>query len=101
MDLSRHFGIYFSVSPYYNAPSGAGVVAAGTTFWVCHLDSSCPGSPTPQTTSLALQQITLNLVKAFAVPRAGALHPSVATPFLSAAQLAKQLPIGGAGVIRD
>jgi len=86
---------------YYNAPSGAGVVAAGTTFWVCHLDSSCPGSPTPQTTSLALQQITLNLVKAFAVPRAGALHPSVATPFLSAAQLAKQLPIGGAGVIRD
>jgi hypothetical protein len=77
---------------YYDAPSGAGVFAAGTTYWVCGLDSTCPGSPTPPATSRALQRITLNLVNAFAVPRAGRLHPSVATPYVSAAQLARQLP---------
>jgi len=48
---------------------------------------------TPQASSLTLQHITLNLVTAFAVPRAGALHPSVATPHLSAAQPAKELPV--------
>jgi hypothetical protein len=77
---------------YYNAPSGAGIFAAGTTYWVCGLASACPGSPTPAATSLALQRITLNLINAFAVPRAGALHPSVSTPYLSPAQLAKALP---------
>lgn len=77
---------------YYNAPSGAGIFAAGTTYWVCGLASACPGSPTPASTSLALQRITLNLLNAFAVPRAGALHPSVPTPYLSPAQLAKALP---------
>jgi len=77
---------------YYNAPSGAGIFAAGTTHWVCGLESTCPGSPTPRTTSLAIQRITLNLVHAFAVPRAGRLHPSVATAYVSPAQLARQLP---------
>ena len=81
---------------YYSAPSGAGVFAAGTTYWVCGLDSTCPNSATPQATSVALQQITLNLLTAFAIPKAGRLHPSVATPYMTAAQLAKQLPVGGA-----
>jgi len=43
-----------------------------TTYWLCELDSTCLGASTPHTTSIALQQITLNLVRAFAVPaRAG------------------------------
>jgi hypothetical protein len=82
---------------YYDAPSGAGVFAAGTTYWVCELDSTCPGAPTPPATSVALQRITLNLVRAFAVPRAGRLHPSVPTLYESPARLAKRLPVGGAG----
>lgn len=86
---------------YYDAPSGAGVFAAGTTYWVCNLDSTCPQAPTPPATSLAVQRITLNLVRTFAVPRAGRLNPSVPTPYLSAAQLAARLPVGGAGAGGD
>jgi hypothetical protein len=82
---------------YYTSPSGAGVFAAGTTYWVCDLDSTCPDNATPQATSVAIQRITLNLLKAFAVAGAGRLHPSVGTPYESAAQLANQLPLGGAG----
>jgi hypothetical protein len=82
---------------YYSAPSGAGVFAAGTTYWVCHLDSTCPIEATPVATSAAIQAITLNLLKAFAVVGAGQLHPSVGTPYESAAQLASQLPLGGPG----
>ena len=79
---------------YYDAPSGAGVFAAGTTYWVCALDSTCPVGATPPATSVAIQQITLNLIRAFAVARAGQLHPSIATPYLSPTQLASQLPLG-------
>ena len=86
---------------YYDAPGGAGVFAAGTTYWTCNLDSTCPEGPTPPATSLAVQRITLNLVRAFAVPRAGRLNPSVPTPYLSAAQLARRLPVGGGGAAGD
>jgi len=86
---------------YYDAPGGAGVFAAGTTYWTCNLDSTCPEGPTPPATSLAVQRITLNLVRAFAVPRAGRLNPSVPTPYLSAAQLARRLPVGGGGAGGD
>jgi len=77
---------------YYSAPSGAGIFAAGTTYWVCGLDSTCPIEATPHATSAAIQRITLNLLKTFSVARAGRLHPSVGTPYESAAQLASQLP---------
>jgi hypothetical protein len=80
---------------YYSAPSGAGVFAAGTTYWICGLDSTCPLGPTPRATSVALQRITLNLLNALAVPRAGRLHPSVGTPYVSPARLARTLPVGG------
>ncbi len=86
---------------YYDAPGGAGVFAAGTTIWDCNLDSTCSEGPTPQDTSLAVQRLTLNLLRAFAVPRAGRLHPSVPTPYLSGAQLAKRLPLGGGGASGD
>ncbi|MEP7035066.1 MAG: N,N-dimethylformamidase beta subunit family domain-containing protein [Dermatophilaceae bacterium] len=83
---------------YYTAPSGAGVFAAGTTYWVCNLDSTCPDNATPPATSVAIQRITLNLVTAFAVARAGRLHPSVGTAYESAAQLATRLPLGNPAV---
>ena len=86
---------------YYTAPGGAGVFAAGTTYWLCGLDSSCQAGATPHATSVALEQITLNLVKTFAVPRAGRLHPSVSTPYESPARLARRLPVGGSGVSGD
>jgi hypothetical protein len=82
---------------YYDARSGAGVFAAGTTYWVCNLDSSCPLGPTPRATSLAIQRITLNLITAFAVPRAGRINPSVGTPYVSPVELARTLPMGGGG----
>jgi hypothetical protein len=82
---------------FYDAPSGAGVFAAGTTYWLCGIESTCPRTSTPHATSVALEKITLNLIKAFAVPRAGRLNPSVATPYESPVQLAKRLPVGGAG----
>ena len=41
--------------------------AAGTTFRVCELDTTCPNNATPQTTSVAIQRIILNLLKTFAV----------------------------------
>ncbi|HEY8821104.1 MAG TPA: N,N-dimethylformamidase beta subunit family domain-containing protein [Dermatophilaceae bacterium] len=85
-----------ATAAYYSAPSGAGVFAAGTTLWVCGLDATCPSNATPQATSVAIQQITLNLFTAFGVPRAGRLHPSVATPYVSSVQLATLLPVGGA-----
>lgn len=79
---------------YYSAPSGAGVFAAGTTYWSCDLDSTCPRWETPQRTSAALQQITLNLIRAFAHVRAGRLHPSTSTPYQPASVLAATLPLG-------
>lgn len=82
---------------YYSAPSGAGVFSAGTTYWACNLDSTCPLGPTPRATSVAVQRITRNLVTAFGVPRAGRLHPSVGTPYLSPVKLSRTLPVGGAG----
>jgi len=82
---------------YYSAASGAGIFAAGTTYWVCHLDSTCPIEATPVATGAAIQRITLNLLKAFSVAGAGRLYPSVGTPYESAAQLASQLPPGGPG----
>ncbi len=80
---------------YYSAPSGAGVFDAGTTYWACGLDSSCPAWQAPAGTSAALQRLTLNLLQAFAVPRAGRRHPSTATAYQSPSRLAERLPMGG------
>ncbi|HEX8972674.1 N,N-dimethylformamidase beta subunit family domain-containing protein, partial [Oryzihumus sp.] len=66
---------------YHSAASGAGVFAAGTTYWSCDLDATCPNGPVPAATVAALDRITLNLLTAFATPRAGARHPSVATAY--------------------
>jgi hypothetical protein len=64
---------------YYSAPSGAGVFNAGTTEWLCGIDDTCPGPSRPAVTRRALDALTLNVLRAFATPRAGRAHPSVAT----------------------
>lgn len=66
---------------YYSAPSGAGVFNAGTTEWLCGIDNTCPGTSRPAVTRRALDAITLNVLRAFATPRAGVAHPSIATPW--------------------
>ena len=65
---------------YYSAPSGAGVFAAGTTYWVCDLNGSCPQFTTPSSTLAAVDMITTRLLRTFAQPRAGRTDPSVPSP---------------------
>jgi hypothetical protein len=65
---------------YYSAPGGAGVFNAGTTEWLCGIDDTCPGPSRPAVTRRALEALTLNVLRAFATPRAGLAHPSVVTP---------------------
>ncbi|GAA1233663.1 N,N-dimethylformamidase beta subunit family domain-containing protein [Oryzihumus leptocrescens] len=70
-----------ATAAYHSAASGAGVFAAGSTYWSCDLDATCPNGPVPAPTVAALDRITTNLLTAFAAPRAGARHPSVATAY--------------------
>jgi hypothetical protein len=58
---------------YYSAPSGAGVFASGTIWWVCALDAvycSRPGN------IHAVQTATRNVLAVFAQGPAGGSHPS-------------------------
>jgi len=57
---------------YHAAPSGAGVFDAGTTYWLCGTQASCPTQPTPPATQQVLTRLTVNLLTAFAVPQFGA-----------------------------
>jgi hypothetical protein len=61
---------------YHAAPSGAGVFNAGTTIWLCAIEDRCfTGSVSTQVRH-ALDQLTVNLLVAFATPKAGLAHPS-------------------------
>jgi hypothetical protein len=60
---------------YYSAPSGAGVFASGTIWWISHLIAPC-GKAVP-CASTALVGITRNLLAAFGAGPAGLVHPSV------------------------
>ncbi|MFN8080766.1 MAG: DUF6605 domain-containing protein [Kineosporiaceae bacterium] len=72
---------------YYSAPSGAGVFDAGSTYWACHVDNTCPAQPIGPATWRVVDRITLNVVQAFAQPRAGARYPSVSHPAVPAETL--------------
>ncbi|WP_412735307.1 N,N-dimethylformamidase beta subunit family domain-containing protein [Krasilnikovia sp. MM14-A1259] len=66
---------------YYTAPSGAGVFAAGTLGWVCHLyGTTCAysGVTYPKTRAMFVAT-TINLVEAMAQQPLGASHPSKAS----------------------
>ncbi|HEU5004411.1 MAG TPA: N,N-dimethylformamidase beta subunit family domain-containing protein [Actinomycetota bacterium] len=60
---------------YYAAPSGAGVLATGTTGWVCELTASCVQDPRTHPDPRILQA-TKNLLIAFGSGPAGEAYPS-------------------------
>lgn len=66
-----------AATAYHTTPSGAGVFAAGTIWWVCALDaeycSTTANTPTIRTA-------TSNVLRAFAHEPAGRTHPSAQTP---------------------
>ncbi|MFN8080765.1 MAG: DUF6605 domain-containing protein [Kineosporiaceae bacterium] len=70
---------------YYSTPSGAGVFAAGTTYWACHVDDSCPLQTVGPRTQRLVDTVTLTVLQAFAQQRAGLTHPAVPHPAVSAA----------------
>jgi hypothetical protein len=59
---------------YYSAPSGAGVFATGTIFWISKLMAPGPGSPN----NPIVMQITKNVLAAFGEGPAGGKYPSTA-----------------------
>ena len=61
---------------YYSAPSGAGVFASGTNWWVTKLVPACPAGGCPHDPTVI--RITRNLLGVFAAGPAGASYPSVA-----------------------
>ena len=87
----QHPGPALVTAGYYAAPSGAGVFAAGTTYWVCELDGSCPLERVPSATSALVNRLTLNLLTAFGEARFGLRHPSHAVPYLPSTVLALTL----------
>jgi hypothetical protein len=84
---------------YYAAPSGAGVFSAGTTYWPCDLESSCPGPLVPRRTRDAVRRITATVLDAFSRPFAGRAHPSRDVLPPAAADLLGRLAPGAAVVV--
>ncbi len=64
----------FSDMTYYSTPSGAGVFATGTNWWISRLGPACPPG---DCVDAKVVQITENVLKVFAVGPAGQSHPSV------------------------
>lgn len=64
----------FSDMTYYSTPTGAGVFATGTNWWISRLGPACPPS---DCIDEKVVQITENVLKVFAVGPAGHGHPSV------------------------
>ena len=66
---------YFSDMTYYSTPSGGGVFATGTNYWVASLNAGCPPfvglCPDPATDA-----ITTNVIEAFGSGGVGLNHPS-------------------------
>jgi len=60
---------------YYAAPSGAGVFAVGTIWWICALDGQICSRPENVP---VVRGITINVLKAFVAGPAGTAHPSTA-----------------------
>ncbi len=64
---------YTATTSYYSAPSGAGVFASGTIWWVCGLESTYCSTPKNMG---AVRAATANVLRTFAAGPAGAVHPS-------------------------
>ncbi|MHB8670662.1 MAG: N,N-dimethylformamidase beta subunit family domain-containing protein [Acidimicrobiales bacterium] len=66
----------YSDMTYYTAPSGAGVFATGTNWWVSHLSAPCADAAACPHDE-AVVRITQNVLEAFGRGPAGEAHPSV------------------------
>jgi hypothetical protein len=66
----------FSDMTYYSAPSGAGVFATGTNWWIGKLGGPCPADPC---IGYMLTMITANVLAVFGQGPAGLVHPSEPT----------------------
>ena len=66
----------FSDMTYYSAPSGGGVFATGTNWWIGKLGGPCPADPC---IGYMLTMITTNVLAVFGQGPAGLTHPSEAT----------------------
>jgi hypothetical protein len=58
---------------YYSTPSGAGVLATGTNWWVSRLSPDCKADPKCDP---RIGRITTNILEAFGAGPAGRAHPS-------------------------
>lgn len=66
----------FANSTYYTAPSGAGVFAAGTFWWIPPLKAECPNGP-ETSSDCQIQKIVENILREFSLGPSGRRHPSV------------------------
>lgn len=80
---------------YYSHRGGAGVFSAGTTYWPCVAARSCPDLPVPRETSAAVDTMTMNVLTAFARPRAGATHRAAPSPLMPAGAFRTLVGPGG------
>jgi hypothetical protein len=71
----------YSDMTYYSAPSGGGVFATGTNWWISKLGPPCPDKPC---VGEMLTLITSNLLAVFGQGPAGLAHPSEAGTIVSA-----------------
>ena len=66
-------GTAYAHTSYYAAASGAGVFASGTIWWICALEAQYCSEPG---NIKAVRSATTNVIRAFALGPAGAVHPS-------------------------
>jgi hypothetical protein len=66
----------FADATYYTAPSGAGVFAVGTFWWIPPLKAECPAGPATGS-DCKIQKIVENILRAFSLGPNGQRHPSV------------------------
>jgi len=71
--VNCHGKASFSDMTYYTAPSGAGVFASGSIWWIT---KSTPPGPRSPFNPIA-NAVTENILRAFGAGPAGASHPSV------------------------
>jgi hypothetical protein len=71
--VTCHGKASFSDMTYYTAPSGGGVFASGSIWWITKATPPGPGSPF----NAVAAGVTENVVRAFGAGPAGKSHPSV------------------------
>jgi hypothetical protein len=73
--LKCHGKATYSDMTYYSTPSGSGVFATGTNWWISRLGPACPPN---DCVDEKIVHITENVLRAFAAGPAGQQHPSIA-----------------------